>query len=312
MTVHPMGHDRRAACAGDAGFSMIELMVATAVLLVISGSMMVGIQKLTQMQNGISNRAAMHGGVRGAIELLQQEIGQAGSVTLPASVTLTSSVPSAGTSTVTVSSVAGMFAGEQLVVDTGANLETVTATTVNTASNSITASFIRAHASGVPVNAAGGFASGIVPTTATNGSSGTVLKLYGDVNDDGNMVYIEYTCDTAAGLLYRNEMAFDAASKPALTASDILLTNVLPNPNGTPCFSYQQKTVGTDTYVVDVAVTLTVQTQRKDPITNQYQTETAALLNISPRNVFDVWEMASLGDTSRVQPMPATVQNLLP
>ena len=61
-----------------------------------------------------------------------------------------------------------------------------------------------------------------------------------------------------------------------------------------------------------MAVTLTVQTQRRDPVTNQFQTETAALLNISPRNVFDVWELASIGESSRVQPMPGTVQSLLP
>ena len=34
-----------------------------------------------------------------------------------------------------------------------------------------------------------------------NGSTGTVLKIVGDVNGDGNMVYVEY-CDMANGLLY--------------------------------------------------------------------------------------------------------------
>ena len=180
----------RGAARGEAGFSMIELMMATAILLVISGTMLSGIQRLTQMQNGISNRADLHSSVRGAIELLQQEIGQAGSVSLPAPVTLAGTVVSPGAQTVALSSVAGMFTGEQIVVDTGANLETVTATAVDPSGKTITASFIRAHVLGVPVSVAGGFASGIVPTTATSGSSGSVLKLYGDVNDDGDMVYI--------------------------------------------------------------------------------------------------------------------------
>ncbi len=66
------------------------------------------------------------------------------------------------------------------------------------------------------------------------------------------------------------------------------------------------------TYVLDVAITLTVQTQLIDPITKQFQTETKALLNVSPRNVFNVWQLASAGAFNRVQPMPPTVTNLLP
>jgi hypothetical protein len=68
---------------------------------------------------------------------------------------------------------------------------------------------------------------------------------------------------------------------------------------------------GTD-YVIDVAVTLTAQTQIVDPQTGAFQQETKALLNVSPRNVFEVWNVASLGITNRVQPMPATVTSLLP
>ena len=92
----------------------------------------------------------------------------------------------------------------------------------------------------------------------------------------------------------------------------ILLPNIRPNPDGTPCFTYQEKAVGTDTYVVNVAVTLTVQTELQDPNTNQFQLETKALLNVSPRNVFEVWQMASIGTSNRIQPMPASVSNLLP
>jgi hypothetical protein len=69
--------------------------------------------------------------------------------------------------------------------------------------------------------------------------------------------------------------------------------------------------VGADTFVLDVAITLTVRTQVKDPITNRYQTETKALLNVSPRNVFNVWQLASAGVTGRVQPIPPTVNALL-
>jgi hypothetical protein len=62
--------------------------------------------------------------------------------------------------------------------------------------------------------------------------------------------------------------------------------------------------------VVNVAVTLTIQTENKDIKTNQFQTETKALLNISPRNVFDAWELASApSGYTRAQPMPGNILN---
>jgi hypothetical protein len=47
-------------------------------------------------------------------------------------------------------------------------------------------------------------------------------------------------------------------------------------------------------------------------MTRQFQTETKALLNVSPRNVFDVLTMAGYGEINRVQYTPATVTALLP
>ncbi len=314
----------------QSGFSLLELMAALGLLLLISGIVMTALKQMMMTQGTLSNRTEMHSGVRSATEVLQQEIGQAGKISLPAPpVTLASAVAGTGAATqVTVSSAAGMFTGEQLVIgpDTGCvppacpagNQETVALTAVAAATNQITARFENVHAIGAPIMVMGAFASGIVPTNMTNGSTPTVLKMYGDINGDGNMVYVEYTCDTAAGNLYRNVMSITAASKPPLTSAMILLPNILANPGGTPCFSYQQKTVGADTFVINVAVTLTVQTQNADPQTNQFQKETKALLNVSPRNVFEGWQLASGNVPNRVQPMPAgptgapSVTTLLP
>ncbi len=250
----------------------------------------------------------MHSGVRGATELLQQEVGQAGRLTLPAPASLIAGA-TAPTSSVQVSSTNGMFVGELLVFDTGDSLETVAVTGLT--SNTVSGTFLTDHASGVPVMALGGFASGVVPPNLTNGSTGTVLKIYGDINGDNNMVYVEYTCDTTAHFLYRNAMPWNATSKPAVTSDQVLLSNIVANPGGTPCFTYQTATVNGTTYVTDVAITLTVQTQQVDPVTKQFQTETKALLNVSPRNVVNVWQLASIGLINRVQPMPATILNLL-
>jgi len=302
---------RRADPAGHAGFTLIELMISVLLFSVVSGVVIQGILGLARVNDIVANRTEMHGGVRNATELLQQEIGQAGRIALPAAARLTAAA-AAGASTVAVTSVAGMFPGQHLVVDIGAIEETITLTAVNTASNEITATFRFAHAANARLAVSGGFSAGVIPPTMANGSTGTVLKVVGDVNGDRNMVYVEYTCDIATGRLYRNAMPWNAAAKAAPTVEQVLLDNVMANPDATPCFTYQQKTIAGTTYVVGVAITLTVRTQDVDPVTKQFQTETKALLNVSPRNVFNVWQMASLGYANRINPLPPATQQLLP
>jgi type II secretory pathway pseudopilin PulG len=297
----------------EAGYTLVEMMIAVGVLMLISGTVMDGVLRLGRVYDSVSNRSEMHSGVRNATELLQQEVGQAGRVALPGTVTLTGTIAAAGNFTVAVTSTEGMFVGEQLVIDTGDSQETVELTAVDHDADTITATFASVHLSAAtPVAVHGGFSSGIVPTTTANGSTGTVLKIFGDIHDNGALVYIEYTCDTVGGNLYRNVMPYDADDKPAVTVSQVLLSNILPNPDGTPCFTYQEKTVSGTTFVVDVAITLTVETEDPDPITGAFQTETKALLNVSPRNVFHVWQLAGLGINDRVQPLPASVVGLLP
>jgi type II secretory pathway pseudopilin PulG len=314
----------------EAGFSLIEMIVATGLMLAVSSIVTSALLQMSTHQQTIWNRTEMHSGVRGATELLQQEVGQAGRITLPAPVTLNTTVvgvsPCVVPLTVNVTSTAGMFAGEWLTTFDGDNSETFAVTNIPSATT-LTACFTRNHTvvAGSPISIAvlGGFASGIIPPGGT-GSSANKLKLYGDVNGDGNMVYVEYYCDnsdpgTAGSFnLYRNIMPFDTApaDKPALTNSMILLSNVHKNPNDAggglrPCFQYQTVPVTVSgvnyTLVLDVAVTLTVWTQSVDPITKLFQTETKALLNVSPRNVGFTWQFAGLAYNNRVQPTPPSV-----
>ena len=321
-----MAADIRPALRGAAGFSLAELMIATTVLLLVSATVTQALLSMTRAQQTIANRTALHAGVRSATELLQQEIGQAGRVALPGTATLAGAVGGStpvGININGVASVSGIFVNEYLTVDGGSNAETVQVSAVDPVAKTITAPFTIAHNAGATVNVYGGFASGIIPPY-TNGSDASHLKLFGDVNGDGNMVYVEYTCDTVGGYLYRNQMAYDAASKPAVTASQVLLGNLTSNPGNTACFTYMPTPLPTvagftdagcactQEFVLDVAVTLTVFTQQKDPTTQQFQTETKALLNVSPRNVFDTWELASGNISNRVQPMPASVHTLMP
>jgi prepilin-type N-terminal cleavage/methylation domain-containing protein len=324
----------------QAGFSLPELLISITIFLIISGVVTQALLQMTNSQRTIWNRTQMHSGVRSATELLQQEVGQAGRISLPYTTTLAAAVPS-GTQTVgvkqqvaalpaaAVASVKGIFVGEQLTIDAGEDAlgnelqETVTVTALDTAGNTITAVFALNHPTApIPVMVLGGFANGIVPLAPAfpNGSTATLLKLFGDINGNGNMVYVEYKCDTAGGNLYRNVMPYDqTTAKTAPTSSQILLNNIQANPDGTGCFTFEPNplpgpyTINGVAYnfVLDVAITLTVKTQNRDPVTNLFQLETKALLNVSPRNVFNVWQLAQAGISNRVQPNPPTVTNLL-
>jgi len=310
--------------SSQAGFTLPELLIAMTIMLLISGAAVSALLRMTATQATIWNRTQMHSGIRGATEVLQQEVGQAGRIALAVPVTLTSASTAGTTPTFAVSSSAGLFVGERLVLDTGSNAEPIIVTAINSATSITVSSIVTgppmqtvpSHAAGAPLLAMGAFSAGIVPASVTNGSDGTVLKLFGDINADGSMVYIEYSCVIPAGgvgNLYRNSMAWNAAApSPAPTASQILLSNIVANPNGTACFTYQTQTLNGITFVTDVAITLTVQTQLVDPVTKQFQTETKALLNVSPRNVFNAWMNESNGNRERVQIIPPSITALLP
>ena len=300
--------------SSESGFTMIELLVSTAVLLIVSGIIVGSTIDMTRLGQKMTNRSDMHSGVRNATALLQQEVGQAGRVSLPGLVTLTGAT-GIGTFTVNVNSSTGMFVGEHLIVDSGASEETVTLTGVG--AGNITANFAFAHAAGARVAATGGFSAGVIPTTMANGSSGNTLKIVGDVNGDGSMVYVEYQCDLANGRLYRNVMPYNAAAKPPVTVEQILLTNLMTNPVNAagvnpPCFTYQERTFAGTTWVIGVAIMTTVRSQQRDQNTGDFQRVTKALLNVAPRNVVAVWQNASLSNTNRVQPLPPSVVLLLP
>jgi len=323
--------------SAESGFSLAELMVAMTIMLIISGAAIGAMLRMTSAQATIWNRTQMHSGIRGATEVLQQEVGQAGRIALGGTAVTFNGASTAGSGvgaakTITVNSTAGMFVGEILTLGTGTSQENVTVTIIpSTTTVTVTplpiTGTVQAHNDLAPVRAFGGFATGIVPSADAppagvsypNGSRGDVLKLYGDINGDGNMVYVEYSCVVPSGgigYLYRNSMAWNTTGgSPAAAQSQILLANVKENPpvaSPAPCFTYQHQQVGTDYYVTDVAITLTVQTQVLDPVTKRYQDETKALLNVSPRNVFNTWQIASLGITERIQPMPPSIIALLP
>jgi prepilin-type N-terminal cleavage/methylation domain-containing protein len=289
------------------GFSLIELMVSLAVMLVIAGSALAALNYIQKVYVSQQMQADMHAGLRGSFELLTQEIGQAGSLGFTPQ-TISSGVTGGSTAqTVTLSSAANIFVGELLTVDTGSSQEVVQVTALP-GTNQVTGVFLQNHSSGAPVLAFGVFPQGVLSTSTANS-----LQLFGDINADGSLVYVRYDCDTAAGTLSRSVTTV-APGVTTRNASQILLTNLVANPGGTPCFQYGTAvpvTIGATTYtfVPSVAVSLTVQTSKRDPQTGAFVTMTKSFSNLASRSVLAglAIAQASSPTPNLLQPTPAGV-----
>jgi prepilin-type N-terminal cleavage/methylation domain-containing protein len=316
------------------GFSLIELLITLVVLLAVSGIVLTGMYQMSMKQASVSNRADMHSSVRAVTALLQQEVSQAGRIAFPTTpyaeqyTTLQTAVvaspcptvppPDPLPTAVTVENTEFLFDNARLLVGVGDCEDVVTATGWD--GTTFTGEFKYDHAIGELVRPAGAFAEGILPS-----STGNELKMFGDINGDGDMVYVEYVCNPgtvdAPGTLTRMMTPWNTAPGGA-PAPEVLIDNLVCNedptdcaPDTIPCFTYQQDTLnveGTDmTFTLNVAITLSARPEFEDPQTGRIDPETKALLNVSPRNVFLAWEMATLAGTKKhVQPTPPEITDL--
>jgi prepilin-type N-terminal cleavage/methylation domain-containing protein len=277
------------------GFSLVELMISLAIFLVIASGVFGALGYYTQHYQRTQLTVDMHDNLRSAIDLLAQEIGQAGLLSSNSNQITTLGVAVAtGSQTVAFGSAANIFVGEKLLVDAGPSQELVAVTAVS--SNNVTAVFGLPHANGAVINALGVFPQGVL-----SGSTANQLQLVGDINGDGTVVYVEYNCNNQApgpGTLTRSITPISAAAK---NASMILLDKVMPNPGGTPCFQYPATAL-----VPQVGVTMTVQSTTIDPVTGTYLTITKQALDLVPRNVQMGFTMASASPAviTRLQPTP--------
>jgi prepilin-type N-terminal cleavage/methylation domain-containing protein len=297
----------RALPQHEIGFSLLELMVSTAVLTVIAGAAFGAMSYYQGTYQRTELTADMHDTTRSAIDLMAQEIGQAGLLS-SGSIQLTTLVATVtgGTATQSVSlaSTTGIFVGEKLLVGIGSSQELVAVSAVT--STSVTSIFAQSHANGAVVNALGVFPQGVLSTSNAN-----QLQLVGDINDDGTLVYVEYNCNNQSpgpGTLTRSITPITAVAK---NQSSILVDGVMPNPGGTPCFQYPSPlpAAGGFTFVPQVGVTLTVQSPSRDPVTGQYLTVTKQALDLVPRNVQLGLNLANASTpvTDRLQPTPPGV-----
>lgn len=290
------------------GFSLLEMLVSMAILLVVAGTAFGAMNGFANIYGSTMMKADMDSGIRSAAESMTQEIGQAGA--LPYNVlTLSSAVTaSASAQTVTVvGSTVNLFVGQNLLVDAGLAQEDVTITAVPSAS-SITTIFKNSHPAATMLDGSGVFAEGILHT-----STPTQLQLMGDLNGDGTIVYVEYNCNpnaTGTGTLTRSITTLPATVENPPT---VLLQNLITNPVlGNACFTYPAlttMTVSAKTYnfFTSVGLSLTVQSPNKDPQTGQYQTLSKSFMNISPRNVLAGLDMATTGQTNKLNLNPPNV-----
>jgi len=207
------------------GFSLLEVLASVAIITVLMGAVfafMIQVQKRMQGTLVISesNQTA-----RAAMELMTQEIGQAGfNPQFANSVTDSSSITAAPTGTcVTLNTISGIYPGDYLVVDTGASQETVQVqATTNGAlpgktacatANQIKAVFQYCHGTSTAPCPAGGsstpipFASYKFPnpsgilqgqTVSFSGSNITVsndhvLAFFGDIENNQTPQYVVYS-----------------------------------------------------------------------------------------------------------------------
>ncbi len=304
------------------GFSLLEMMVSLAVMLVVASAAFYTLDQSQKVYGSQQLQSDMHATLRSAFELMSQEIGQAGSVDF-APTTLSAAVTgSTSAQTATLASSANIFVGEELTVDTGANQETVQVTSLP-GTNEVKGIFTLSHASGAAVTAYGVFPNGILAPTTGAGSN--TLQIFGDINANQTLTYVEYDCNpgtsSAPGTLTRS-ITTVAPGTSTTNASQVLLNTLVANPPvagvPTPCFTPSMGvggsvtagncTVGSTSYtcVTDMQIMLTVQTAEEDPQTHQFITETKSFLNISSRNVFAAYIIATTPSptASLMQPTP--------
>lgn len=224
------------------GFSLLELMAAIAIMMVITGATFSLLEYYQRSYGRTQLKADMYEDVRGVAALMAQEIGQAGVLNLPPAQPTLSSAVVVGAATPTVSSATSMFVGEQLLVDTATNEELVSLTAADPVANTISAVFTKPHVVGAPLSVLGVFPNGVV--WGANGSTTTSLRLFGDLNADGSLVYVRYDCNTTTGLLTRSIVTIVPGDITALGArnpspSQTLLTTLIGNPGANPTFCFQ-------------------------------------------------------------------------
>ena len=139
-----LGKKRRSA-----GFTLMELLISMALLLVISSTAFSAMNGFSRTYSTTMTMADMDSGLRNAAELITQEVGQAGNVPYSSQNLGGAVVGSTIPQTVTLTSATNMYVGQMLQVDSGAAQENVQITAIPSATT-VTGKFVNSHAAAAP------------------------------------------------------------------------------------------------------------------------------------------------------------------
>jgi type II secretory pathway pseudopilin PulG len=315
----------------ETGFSLLELLISLAVLLTVSGAVMSSLSYSQKNYRGLQIRTALQESMRAAIELMVQEIGQAGlqptgvdtnGLGAPLATVLASACTgsqsqciASGATSIQVTSVAAIYANEWLWVDAGPTLDCypnsvcehmqvqsvsagppATITFTGAFQYNHYAQTINSTLYPTPLYGMGAYPQGVVPSGATTsgGSTSSQLEIFGDINGTGNsLLAIIYACPSGSATALTRTV-YDATTGNQLSQSN-LLSNV------TACqFTYQTQTPAFlgKTVVTSVGITITAQSLTNDPQTGQPAILTKSFLNIQPRNIISALHQVASCATS--------------
>jgi prepilin-type N-terminal cleavage/methylation domain-containing protein len=265
-----------------AGFSLIELLVSVAIIVLLMSAVFPFLfqsQKKYQT-NQVVSEANQSG--RAAMEVMTQEIGQAGlNPNFTTAKTSSNTVAvSSSAQCVTLSEINQINPGDWLTVDTGPNHELVEVLSTSNVSgtpcsapNQVSAVFLLSHnGSTTPfpvISYKMPYGSGILQASGT--SNNQRLEFFGDINQDGVIRFVVYSLSPVSPTttvsingttytlydLYRSVTTVPFTNLPAPSAytpptnnqASPLVTNVLYNttnqsgPTGEPLFAYPNQVV---------------------------------------------------------------------
>lgn len=283
------------------GFSLIELLVSLAILVPLMGAVVTLFSDGVNQHSAEQSSSAMNQEARCGLEMMTLEVAQAGSHRDASTTTTSAITASASTQSPSLASSSGFTVGDYVDIDTGTNKETVQVTAVG--SNSISAIFRTAHASGVPVRLfALPYLTGVIPPAglgANSSATTTRLKFFGDVNADGTLYYLEYDYDSANAQITRSMTPITQGSK---NAAQPLVGNIKPNS--------VQFTLYTDSQSVVTSVSLTLTALNTVKSGSQYQETALSSRTVIPSAVAASTlfsEIQQYGGVNRLPPTPSHV-----
>ena len=265
-----------------AGFSLVELLVSVAIIVFLISAVFPFLFQSQKKYQDNQVESEANQSVRAALEVISQEIGQAGfNPNFMAAKTSSAVVPvDPNPQCLTLSNINEINPGDWLSVDTGPNHELVQVLSTSnvsgtpcSSSNQIQAIFLMSHdGSTTPfpiISYKMPYGSGILQTTGT--SNDQRLEFFGDINQDGVIRYMVYSLSPASPAtsvsingttytlynLYRsvttvpftNLPAPSIYTPPANNVASPLVNNVLYNtasqsgPTGEPIFAYPDQVV---------------------------------------------------------------------